>query len=123
MTVPVWPTSLPQNLIYEGQEEQFADMTERSSMEYGPDKVRKRTSSAVRQVGGYIVVTRTQLNALKDFFNTELLGGSLRFEWIDPTSDEESSSSYYVEMRFTAPPAARAEGPLFRVQLSLEILP
>lgn len=114
-----WPATLPQTLLVEGYEEKLPDVNLRSAMEVGPAKVRRRVTAAVRPVTGQLIMTLAQIDIFKGFYNDDLLGGSLRFEWVDP---------YYeiamVEMRFTEVPAFSPTDPgLYKVSMKLEILP
>ena len=66
------------------------------------------------------MVTSVQLNDIfLPFYNDDLLGGTLRFEWVDPI-DREST----VEMRFTEAPSWSAVGhDFFDLVMVLEVLP
>jgi hypothetical protein len=114
-----WSTSLPQKLLIEGYGESVADVSIKSQMDVGPAKVRRRTSAAIRPVAGKMLMNSTQLSAFKTFYNTDLLGGSLRFSWVDPIF-----STSTCEMRFTDPPSWSAiDFNTFEVNMNLEILP
>jgi len=84
MSIPVWPASLPQRLLIKSYSESPADVLLRTSMDFGPAKVRRRGTAGPRPVSGSIIVTAAELATFKTFFNTTLLGGSLRFRWRDP---------------------------------------
>jgi len=118
MSVPVWPTTLPQQLFVTGYNQSFADTTIKSEMDAGPAKIRRRFTAGVEPVSGTMIMTETQLSTLATFYNTTLLGGSLRFSWTKPPAHTTA-----CEMRFTAPPSwTKVEGE-FEAQLSLEVLP
>ena len=118
MAIPVWPSSLPQELITDGYGQQAPNTIIATQMDVGPGKRRRRTSAGVQPVQGQIVVTEAQLDTLRTFFRTSLGDGALRFSWADPVSGSP------VEMRFTEPPqwSARTSG-IYTVSLALEILP
>jgi hypothetical protein len=118
MSVPAWPATLPQTLIMDGYGEAPGENQLRSNMEVGPAKMRRRATSAARKVSGSLILTLAQLAYFKTFYNTTLLGGTLRFTWLDPTD-----STTTVEMRFSKTPSWVAEDIHFRVSMSLEILP
>lgn len=118
MTIPVWPSSLPQALQISGYSEEAASLTIASQPDTGPAKVRRRFTAGVRPVKGQITLTADQLQDFLDFFNTDLLGGSLRFQWAEPTDPLTSA-----EMRFVEPPSWSADSGFYQVMLSLEILP
>lgn len=114
----VWPASLPSSLLANGYSRQKGDQTIRTQMDAGPAKVRRRFSAAPTEVSGSMIVTMAQIGTLQDFFDQTLAGGSLPFDWADPVDGA------VVSWRFTAPPSSAALGAsLFRVSLSLEILP
>jgi hypothetical protein len=115
----IWPVTIPQDLLVDGYGEATPDVAIKSNMDVGPAKVRRRTTAAVRPITGKMVMTLTELGLFKSFYNTDLLGGSLRFDWTDPYD-----GSTAVEMRFTAPPSWSAIDPdHFEVSMALEILP
>ena len=82
----LWPHILPQYLQVSGYQEQAGDMMLRSSMEAGPQKVRRRFTAAPRPLTGDILVTREQFEFFKYWYEFVLLGGTLRFGWADPWS-------------------------------------
>ena len=84
MSIPAWDASLPQRLIIKSYAESPADVLVRTSMDFGPAKVRRRGTAGPRPVSGSIIVTAAQLATFKTFFNTTLSGGALRFRWRDP---------------------------------------
>lgn len=119
MSVSPWPSTLPQNIRIEGYGESLPDTNVKASMDVGPAKIRRRTTSAVRPVSGELVLTHVELEDFKDFYNDDLLGGSLRFSWTDPFD-----GSTAVEMRFAEAPSWNAQDPdKFKVNIKLEILP
>jgi hypothetical protein len=118
MTIPAWEASLPQKLLLDGYGESPADTTIESSMDMGPKKIRRRFTAGVRPVTGNIIVTTTQLATFKTFFTSTLLGGALRFSWTEPPGHTTA-----CEMRFTGVPSWVSLGKLYKISLSLEILP
>ena len=121
MTVPAWPAGLQQRLLASKYGEAVPDNRLITSMEVGPAKIRRRSTSAVRPVQGSIIVTAEELADFKEFYNDDLLGGSLRFTWVDPVDGTTE-----VEMRFTEPPAWAAiteSSNDFEIDLKLEIMP
>jgi len=119
MSVPVWPTELPQQLFVNGYSQSFAETTIKSDMDAGPAKVRRRFTAGIEPISGKMVMTAAQLTMLETFYNTTLLGGSLRFSWTKPPAHTAA-----CEMRFTESPSWTAVEPeVYEVSLSLEILP
>ena len=95
----------------------------RTQMDYGPAKVRKRTSSDTLPVAGQLTISASQRDTLLEFYTTTTSGGSLPFLMTDPIR------GFVAEFRFTAPPQIRplntrtAEGYKLTAQLALEQLP
>jgi len=118
MSIPAWPTTLPQRLQRNNYGESPGENQLRSNMDAGPAKMRRRATSAPRKISGTILLSLAELAYFKTFYITTLLDGTLRFTWNDPTD-----STTTVEMRFTEAPSWSAENIKFRVSMSLEILP
>ena len=118
MAVPSWPGTLPEELFVSGYGQAFPDITIKSNVDAGPAKVRRRFTAGVSPVTGTMIMTAAQLTTFDTFFNTTLLGGSLRFSWTKPPAH-----SVACEMRFTEVPSwTKVEGD-YEVSLSLEVLP
>ena len=119
MSVPAWDSDLPQELLVNGYGQSYPNVTIKSDMDAGPAKVRRRFTAGVEPVSGTMLMTAAQLATLDTFYNTILLGGSLRFSWTKPPAHSAA-----CEMRFTEPPAWTAIEPgTYEVSLSLEVLP
>ena len=117
MSIPAWPSELPQNILAQGYKGGLPNNLLRQPMGVGPAKVRRRGTVAVEPVNGNILVTSAGLAILITFYETTLLDGSLRFSWVQP---EDGTTA--VEMRFTEPPSWSWVDGYFEVALSLEIL-
>ena len=118
MAIPAWHVDLPQELFIAGYGQSFPAVTIKSDMDAGPAKVRRRFTAGVEPVTGTMIMTAAQLVILDTFFNTTLLGGSLRFSWTKPPAH-----SVACEMRFTEVPSwTKVEGD-YEVSLSFEVLP
>lgn len=112
-----WPASLPQDALLNGFAHDDLDNTIRSSMSYGPDKVRRRTTASIAHVTVPLVMTKTQLAALKTFYETTLQVTG-QFTWKNHIT--QASINY----RFRTPPAYRPiRGDLWAVTLELETMP
>lgn len=121
MTVPVWPSSLPQGFDGEGYSETLPDLALASKTEVGPAMVRRRATAGVRLIAGKLPpVTVEQLDTLEDFYLTTLKGGTLRFRWT-----VQRAVSGELEYRFVAgkPPRWEIKGGTIIVSLDLEVLP
>lgn len=117
MPVVSWPSTLPQTILAEGYNQSAANVLLRSQPDVGPAMVRRRASAGVEPVSGKEWMTPAELGYLRTFYDTTLIGGSLRFSWKDPVTEAA------VEFRFTEPPSWIRAGVGFFVQLGLEILP
>jgi hypothetical protein len=89
MAVIIWPTNLPQRLLREGYSETAADPRMISQMSTGPDKIRRRTSSAPMPVQGAMHLDTWQKARLERFWIEETSDGSLPFVFPAQTRDGE----------------------------------
>jgi len=87
-------------------------------MDAGPAKVRRRFTAGVTPVAGTMIMTAAQLATFETFFNTTLLGGTLRFSWTKPPAHTVA-----CEMRFTEVYTQTKVEDDYEVSLSLEVLP
>ena len=113
-----WPETLPQRPLADGYTEDAPDALIRSRNDQGPEKIRRRTSAAPRNMRMVYLLSAEQTAALDAFYLETLKGGSLQFSAPHPRNGTE------VAMRFLAPPSYEsAGGAYFRAALQLEILP
>ena len=117
MTVSAWPSGLPDELLQSGYSQSSPDTTLKTEMEVGPAKIRRRSTAQTYPVKGTMKLTEAQLGTLRTFYETTLLGGSLRFSHKDPVSLTAK------EFRFTAPPSWTMSNGFYVVQLEFEVLP
>ena len=118
MAVPAFHADLPQKLFVAGYGQSPPAVTIKSNMDAGPAKVRRRFTAGVEPVSGTMIMTAAQLATFETFFNTTLLGGSLRFSWTKPPAH-----SVACEVRFTEVPSWTKVEDEYEVSLSLEVLP
>ena len=116
--IPAWHAGLPQALFVAGYSQSPPDIALKSPMDAGPPKVRRRFTAGIAPVAGTMIMTAAQLITFQTFYNTTLLGGSLRFSWTTPPAH-----SVACEMRFTAVPTWTKIESEYEVNLSLEVLP
>ena len=115
-----WPNTLPQIWNVEGYVESPPDNLIRQSMDIGPDKVRRRQTSAVRKIECSHIMSVTQLGYLETFYVTTSYYGALAMDLPHPRLGTGST----VEARFAAPPVYTPLGGIsWRVSYSFEILP
>jgi hypothetical protein len=118
--MPVWPPTLPQCLMVDGSAEGFADNVLRSSSDTGPDKTRRRATSAPRPLQGSMKMTRSQAETLITFFRTTLADGAASFEFPPQILGTPGTP---LLVRFSEPPTISLAGAMRIVSLRLEILP
>jgi len=109
-----WPTELKINRA--SYKESPPNNSIRSNMETGPDKIRRRSTAAIRPISFMLFLTEDQIDILDDFYVTTLYSGSLSFNLVHPRTGAT------VEARFVQPPEYSAEETMHRASCSLEIL-
>lgn len=114
-----WPTELDQFLMPAGFSYTQQSQVIRTTMDAGPDFVRRRFTAASIQFSGSIQATPSEHATFWDFFNNTLNGGVDEFAWTHPITGDAAS------LRFTGVPqsVSIANGVLFQITLPLEILP
>lgn len=118
MTDPIWPETLPSAPLASGFMETLPDTTLRTQMDMGPAKTRQRTTAGIGKLSLGFLLTAGQVAVLRNFYQTTLSGGSLRFQITHPVTAEN------IYCRFLKPPAPAAVSPArFKVLLELEVLP
>ena len=113
-----WPTTLPQYLRLQGYAQTRVNDTIRSTMGYGPDKVRRRTTGTIENIQGTLVLTDAQLAILLNFYEDILTSGSEKLYWYNFQTGETE-----VAYRFLTPPTYSNIGKFWTVVMSLELLP
>ena len=99
MSVAAWNTATLGDLQAVGLANTPAPNTIRTKMDVGPDKIRRRATTTVREVQIPSDMRGDQYQALLAFYETTLKSGSLPFTWEDPVNDAASTT-----YRFTEPP-------------------
>ena len=114
----IWPSTLPQSVLVRGYKEQSEDLTVRTQMAAGPDKVRRRFTAGVREMLWPLILTTAQVATLDTFYHTTLLGGALPFTHTNPRTAATK------DFRFTELPEYRPEsGTIWSTTLKVEQLP
>lgn len=92
-----WPSTLPNEPFTELQG-QPADNRLRTDMDAGPTKMRRRyTAKRIFYNNVEMYLDGDQLQTLQDFYNNDLNGGTLKFDWDDPVDGTT------VQFRFRSP--------------------
>jgi hypothetical protein len=136
MSVPAWPSSIPQNLLLSNYSETWPDIVVRTQMDAGPAKVRRRFTADVRPVKGKLTLSGIELNALRTFYLSDCAGGAIAFSWTDPIgpggnfvgggggNSDNALPAQPVTMRFVKQPVVTQTAlNTYDVTLDLEVLP
>lgn len=108
----VWPSTI--KVTRENYTETPPDRAMRSNMDIGPQKMRKRSSSAVRNVSLRLFLTDALLDTLDDFFTDN---ETLVFTFTDPRTNTSKRA------RFTSPPVYGLNQTMWDVSIKMEYLP
>lgn len=119
--VDSWPGSLPQAMQADSA---FSEGVGDGLLEYqpetGPPITRLRSTSSTRPMTGTMFCTSAQIATLKTFFNGNLLGGALPFNF----PDQLQSGTLLVKFpKGSLPKWTPLGGDNYSLQLSLTILP
>lgn len=107
-----WPTEIL--VSRENYTETPPDRVIRSNMDVGPQKIRRRSSSAVRPVSLRLFLTDAQLEIFDEFYNDN---DSLVFDFTDPRTEAVKRA------RFASPPTYGLNEKMWDVSVKLEYLP
>lgn len=114
-----WPATLPQRFRVEGFTDALPNNVIVSQMESGPPKRRRRTTANIRKISGEMVMSTSQWDDLKTFFQTTV-AEVLAFDFPEPGNEVSGTLSAI----FTAPPQRTAFAPgYWKVSLGLEVQP
>ena len=116
--MPTWPSSLPQDLLVSEFNDTVKDPIIRTSVDAGPDKIRRRFTAVPEYIQGKIILSASQYNTFISFWENDIKHGSLAFTWKHPITGES------VDMRFRNPWSVTSKTSMYFVlSLDLEILP
>ncbi len=107
-----WPSTI--KVSRNNYTETSPDRVIRSNMDTGPQKLRRRSSSAVRPISLRLFLTSELVETLDDFYD---LNDVLVFDFIDPRT------SVTKRARFTDKPTYTANETMWNVAVKLEYLP
>lgn len=117
--VDAWPATLPQKVLSEGFSQTLGDGRTRVQPDAGPALARRRSTAVPTQMPCRIDVDDDQWEDLLEFGQDTLLGWSLPFTFPDPGG----GSDLLVRFADGLPSRSEVVPGLWRVSLSLEILP
>jgi hypothetical protein len=108
-----WPSTVP--VRKDGFSETTPNRQLRSNMEIGPDKVRKRTSIAIRTLTVSMFLTTAQVATFDAFY---LVNDSLIFDFVHPRTGVTVHARFLSE-----PPTYNSNETMWDVSVKLEIIP
>lgn len=119
----LWPSTLPERPGLPTRDER-QDARLRADPDQGPSLIRRRFTAAVRTIEVPVLFTGTERVAFDAFWKDTLDEGTLRFQWVDPVTDDPVMYRFvrppsWAALRGDADPAKR----LWRAGFELEILP
>ena len=112
-----WPETLPQSPLVDGFSSTKADGRLRSSMDAGPDKVRRRFTAVPKILTCSFYMTAAQRTSFWTFFDDTLIEGSLKYDWAHPITKVVS------ECRIKDVPEEIKIGYGWRISFTVEVLP
>lgn len=117
----VWPGTLPAYPLVDGYGEAFEDRRVVFECEYGPARVRPKSTVPVRTFTASYILTSTQIATLETFYRVTTKAGELRFDWAHPRPEATPTT---LQARFTGAPhiveAVRKD--LWRTTITLDAL-
>lgn len=141
MSVPLWPSDLPQEVLQEGFQESFGEGRLSTKMETGIPKTRRRFSAVGRPIQAALILTIDQRARFKSFWDDDTSLGSLPFFMPDQLADGLAlianglsltdtsgtplvTESWWLVMFGETPPSVRPlSGDIYRAEFGLTILP
>lgn len=115
--MPTFPSNLAAKIQRQGYKEAPPDLSMRSGMDTGPDKVRRRQTAGARPISFPMFLNDLEMDDLDTFYTTTTESGSISFDFISPRTGVTYSA------RFTGPPQYAANEGYYNVDVGLEILP
>lgn len=91
----------------------------RSSMDKGPEKVRRRTTANIRPISFTLLLSKADTQVLDSFYTDDLYSGADEFTYTHPRTEE------VVTARFASTPEynEQAGSGFYKASISLEIMP
>lgn len=118
--VAVWPETLPQKLLRQGNSEALGDGLIETQPDQGPPQTRRRFTAVVRPLTGAMNMSGAQIAALIVFREVDLIGGALPFLFPAPRGGDALLVKF---PKGGAPSWSEIGADLYRVSINLTILP
>jgi hypothetical protein len=141
MTIPVWPSDLPQRVLANGFQSTVRGNRLTTAMDTGPGKQRKR-GALVRPVSCSIIVTADQRAQFDVFYEEDCAGGTIPFLIPDQQTDGLQANSdsgaiwetesgapvileswWFCQFGATQPATTLMDGITYTIQFDLVVLP
>jgi hypothetical protein len=118
-----WPSTIPQAFIQDSFSETQQGGVIRTTMDTGPAKVRRRFTATSTYWEGYMVMTYSELEIFKTFYETTIAYGSLRFNFPNQYNLASTVESRIVIETSGTPFKVRPDGLTqdFQVSFKLEV--
>lgn len=118
--VDAWPGTLPQLLQMSGASLGVGDALVEYAPDIGPPITRRRTTAIVRPLNGAMMLSDVQVGYFETFFYTNLLHGSLPFNFPDP----RTGATLLVKFTKKQLPGYTPQGGNnYLLSMSLQVLP
>lgn len=121
--MPIWPASLPQELLPDGITVRDDDAVLRTPMDAGPPTRRNRFTAVTRRLTGGIVLTGTEKQAFDIFYRDDLANGAVAFDWTDPVTGSTISVAFREPPEFALVAPGPAGERVWQAQLQMEVQP
>lgn len=119
MAFDVWPVSLPQQILMDGNAYEFGDGNLKTQPDVGPPIVYPRTTAVCDRLLGHMWMTGAQITTLRTFGKTTILRWSLAFTFEDPFN-----AAADIVVMFAKPPGViNVSGDKYDVSMDLWVMP
>jgi len=99
MTLPVWPSTLPQFITKENFSSDYSNAI-KSTPAYGPPKFRRRSTVGYETLGVGWKVTLDQLDIFKDFYHDTLKDGTEQFTFDSPYDGTDITCNFMADQGY-----------------------
>lgn len=120
--MPAWPESLPQCVLLEGYRERPSSGVLSSEMDVGPAKTRRRSTATTTRLPVMVTLSNEQLGIFEDWFNQDVAGGALPFDWERPRTHQIVQARIVGDPPYELRPLASGSE-YWRLSMTLEIQP
>lgn len=112
-----WPAELQQLLLQDGFSYNIGDQKLTSSVDVGPNKIRRTSTRSIDSLAGAIFLTVEQYAIFRTFYDTTINGG------ITPFTATHPIKFIPADFRFVGNPTINNVGGIFSLRMTWEELP